>query len=358
MFFGAVLLTSVTAVAAGATIIGYISIKDDIEYLLDQNAKEYKDQQIMRYFEEKCHFDEITVNTCNFTNLIQKYLDSRFTDHIKIDVEEDFYYLNLLLYLINYYIHRIDNGPLESREALLNTILDDVSKFLKGRPLNSFTDHDLKKYLKKTKVLKENVKSELLNKYKNFYVSILPDGRKRKFLPGNYCYLESITSQGFNPECDKDYLAVFETLAQEDNSYEEIIKNSNISLIKKMVTLRCEELHDSNPLLAAEIIIKRSCKLAIDDKRNTITAKDLALALCEDLWESNREHCQNILRRFVNEIMDDDTIGNYAKHIPQSNDHYSPLSDYYISLITEFDKDRANNQTDQTPKRLVKTLSR
>ena len=154
MIFGVVLLTSITA--AGATIVGYISIKDDIEYLLDQNAKEYRTQQIMRYFEGKCHFDEITVNTCNFTNFIQKYLDSRFTDHIKIDVEEDFYYLNLLLHLINYYIYRIDDGPVESREVLLNTILDDVSKFLKGRHLNSFNDHDLKKYLKKTKVLKEN----------------------------------------------------------------------------------------------------------------------------------------------------------------------------------------------------------
>lgn len=354
MIFGVVLLTSITA--AGATIVGYISIKDDIEYLLDQNAKEYRTQQIMRYFEGKCHFDEITVNTCNFTNFIQKYLDSRFTDHIKIDVEEDFYYLNLLLHLINYYIYRIDDGPVESREVLLNTILDDVSKFLKGRHLNSFNDHDLKKYLKKTKVLKENVKNELLNKYKKFYVSILPDGRKRKCLPGNYCYLESITSQGFNPECDKDYLAVFETLAQENNRYEELVKNSNIALIKKMVTLRCEELHDSNPLLATQIIIKRSCELAIDDKRNTIIAKDLALALCEDLWESNKDHCQNILRRFVNDIMDDDTIGSYAKRIPPSNDRYSQLRDYYIALIDEFDKERASNQTDQTPKKLVKAL--
>ncbi len=354
MTFGVALLTSVI-MGTGTTIIGYTSIKNDIKHLQDLNAKDYKTQQIMRYFEEKCHFDEITVNTCNFTNLIQKYLDSRFTDHITIDVEEDYYYLNLLLYLINTYYYMIDNCPIKSREVLLNTILNDVNKFLKGRPLNSFNDNDLKKYLRKTEVLNENIKNGLLEKYKKAHISILPDGRKRKFFSGERWYLQSVASQGFDPECDKDYLAIFEILAQENDNYEEIKKNSNITLIRKLVSARCAEFH-YNDLVIAQIIIKRSCQFAIDDKRNKIIAKDLVLALCEDLWESNRDHCQNIIRRFVKDIMDDDTIDHYSKCLPPSKDRYSPLKDYYIDLINEFDKDRSNNQIDQTPKKLVKVL--
>lgn len=192
----------------------------------------YNFQREMRYFDGKCQ-SEITVYSCNFSKLIESFLNARCTDQVKVDVENEFYDLNQLLFLINKNAEIIlgDNPQKLTRKDLLNACLEEVIDNLHGRSINTFNNKDFYQFLKTSKLFTKEVRTSLLKTYKKRKIVKLKNGQKRDIVllstPADQVY---VINKTFDVNNENDYLAIIQRQEFQDKEW-------NLTALKKSVIL-------------------------------------------------------------------------------------------------------------------------
>ncbi len=150
----------------------------------DTWKRQYYEQRWLLEREGEDPIKDIAKEHYNFTDVIQKFLDSHYTDYVKVDIDKDFYDLNQFLFIINHQCEEIVNSldVKMSRRELLDTILNDVytSFSENGKSLVSFTDKDAINFIRNTSLISKEIKKDILRLYKNRpWVNI--HNQKRKY---------------------------------------------------------------------------------------------------------------------------------------------------------------------------------
>lgn len=198
----------------------------------DFQIRRYNFQREMRYFDNKCQ-SEITIYSCNFSKLIESFLNARCTDQVKVDVENEFYDLNQLLFLINKNAEIIlgDNPQKLTRKDLLNACLEEIIDNLQGRSIDTFNSKDFHHFLKTSKLFTKEVRTSLLKIYKKRKIVKLKNGQKRDIVllstPSDQLY---IIGTAFDVNNENDYLAIIQRQGFQDKEW-------NLTALKKCVIL-------------------------------------------------------------------------------------------------------------------------
>lgn len=215
-----------------------------LDYHKDSWERQYYEQRWLLERENEDPIRDITQEHYNFTDVIQRFLDSHYTDYIKVDIDNDFYDLNQFLLIINHHYEEIINqlNIKMTRQELLDAILDEVyTSFSKnGKSLSSFTDKNAIEFIKDTSLISRETKKDILKLYKNRPWVIL-DNKKRKyfFFDVSSEYKNNLERWIFNPDKDADYNSIIVDIATNN-----IILQSvpwDIGLLKKVVKPILEE---------------------------------------------------------------------------------------------------------------------
>ena len=213
---------------------------------------EHKDTWERQYYEQRWLLEregedpikDIAKEHYNFTDVIQKFLDSHYTDYVKVDIDKDFYDLNQFLLIINHQYEEIVNSldVKMSRRELLDTILNDVytSFSENGKSLVSFTDTDATNFIRNTSLISKEIKKDILRLYKNRpWVNIHNQKRKYFYFEASREYKDNLTRLVFNPDKEKNYNSIIVDIVTNN-----IILQSvpwDIGLLKRIVKPILEE---------------------------------------------------------------------------------------------------------------------
>lgn len=213
---------------------------------------DHKDTWEMQYYEQRWLLEregedpikDIAKEHYNFTDVIQKFLDSHYTDYVKVDIDKDFYDLNQFLLIINHQYEEIINSSNinMTRQELLDAILDEIyTSFSKnGRSLSSFTDKDAINFIRNTLLISRETKKDMLILYKNRpWVNIHNQKRKYFYFEASSEYKDNLTRFAFNPDKEKNYNSIIVDIVTNN-----IILQSvpwDIGLLKRIVKPILEE---------------------------------------------------------------------------------------------------------------------
>ncbi len=192
----------------------------------------YNFQREMRYFDNKCQ-PELSIYSCNFSKLIESFLNTRCTDQVEVQVENEFYDLNQLLFLINKNAQNIlgDNPQNLTRKDLLNRCLEEVMDNLQGRSIDTFNSKDFYHFLKTSKLFTKEVRSSLLKTYKKRKTVKLKNGQKRDIVLLSTEYDQDyFIGEAFDVNDENDYLAIIQRQECDDIEWD-------LTALKKYVIL-------------------------------------------------------------------------------------------------------------------------